>query len=177
MSQFLELCQKRQSCRSFADKPVEHDKLVNCIEAARLAPSACNSQPWSFVVVETPELVTEVAACGQSAGINSFLEGAKSFIFVLEEHAKLMPGIACMLDSQYFAEVDTGAAALSVCLAAEDQGLGTCYIGLFDRPKLCALLDIPEHKHFAAMIAVGYPKKDTVRPKKRKALADITRFL
>ncbi|MDR0629155.1 MAG: nitroreductase family protein, partial [Treponema sp.] len=48
---FLDLCLRRQSCRNFSDKPVEHDKLVKCVDAGHYAPSACNSQPWSFVVV------------------------------------------------------------------------------------------------------------------------------
>ncbi len=105
---FMELCHKRQSCRDFADRPVEHEKLVKCLEAARLTPSGCNAQPWSFVVAENPEVVAEVAKCAQQLGINEYISGAKAFFVVLEEHAVLMPAIRKILDSQYFAKGDLG---------------------------------------------------------------------
>lgn len=174
---FLELCQQRQSCRDFADRPVEHEKLVKCIEAARLAPSGCNAQPWSFVVVEKPDLVPEVAKCAMQMGINEYIGGAKAFIIILEEHAVLMPAIRRILDSQYFAKGDIGGAGLSVCLAAAEQGLGTCIVGLFDREKLCELLDIPMEKQFGMFIAVGYPVGDRIRNKVRKSLEEAARFI
>jgi nitroreductase len=177
MSDFLDICLYRQSCRQFADTPVEHDKLVKCVEAARLAPSACNSQPWSFVVVETPEVVEKVAKCGQPMKINAFLSKAKAFIIVLEEHAILNPAVSGMLDSQYFAKGDLGAATVQICLEAATQGLGTCIIGLNDIPKLCELLNIPVAKQFASFVAVGYPLNDKIRVKDRKALDDIVRFV
>ncbi|MDR0629429.1 MAG: nitroreductase family protein [Treponema sp.] len=64
MNDFMDLCKRRQSCRDFSEKPVEHDKLLQCVEAGRLTHSACNAQPWSFVVVESPDMVSQVAACG-----------------------------------------------------------------------------------------------------------------
>ena len=63
MKDFMDLCLRRQSCRDFSDRPVEHEKLVQCIEAARLAPSGCNAQPWSFVVVEDPAVEIGRASC------------------------------------------------------------------------------------------------------------------
>ena len=177
MNDFLELCERRQSCRNFADKPIEHEKLVKCLEAGRLAPSACNAQPWSFVVAETPEVVSEVAKCGQQMNMNPFLSKAKAFIVVLEEHAVLNPRIRGILDSQYFAKGDLGAATVQICLEAQSQGLGTCIIGIYDRVRLCELLDIPVEKQFGALIAVGYPEKDEVRRKDRKPLEEIARFV
>jgi nitroreductase len=177
MNDFLELAQRRQSCRSYAGKPVEHEKLLKCVDAGRLAPSACNSQPWSFVVAETPETVAEVAKCGQQHGMNPFLTGAAAFIIVLEEHAVLMPSARRILDSQYFAKGDLGAATLQVCLEAETQGLGSCIIGMYDREGLCKALHIPVEKQFAALIAVGYPADCTVRPKQRKPLEALVRFV
>ncbi len=177
MKNFMELCLRRQSCRDFADRPIEHEKLVYCLEAARLSPSACNSQPWSFVVAESPQVVSEVAKCGQQMNMNPFLDKAKAFVVALEEHAVLMPGIRRILDSQYFAKGDIGAAAYAVCLAAEDQGLGSCIIGIYDREKICELLNIPLEKQFGALIALGYPASDKIRDKNRKALKDIARFV
>lgn len=177
MEQFLELCTRRQTCRSFADRPVEHEKLVNCIEAARLAPSGCNAQPWSFVVVEDPGKVAQVAQCAQQMGMNEYAAGAKAFVVILEEHAVLMPAIRKMIDSQYFAKGDLGAAAVCVCMEAESQGLGSLILGIYDREKLCEILSIPPEKQFGALIAIGYAADDKVRTKSRKPLEEIARFV
>jgi nitroreductase len=174
---FLTLCKQRQSCRNFSEQPVEHDKLEQCVEAGRLTHSACNAQPWSFVVVETPELVSQVAECGQQLKQNPWLRMAKAFIIVLEEHAVLSPVLSCFLDSQYYVKGDLGAVTAYVCLEATAQGLGSCIIGLYDRKKICELLNIPVEKQFGAVIALGYPLNDTIRSKKRKAFEDIVRFV
>lgn len=177
MQDFMELCQRRQSCRDFADKPVEHDKLVRCIEAARLTPSGCNAQPWSFVVVENPAVVPEVAKCAMQLGFNDYIASAKSFVVVLEEHAVLMPALRKIMDSQYFAKGDMGAAVYAMCLQAEDLGLGTCILGVYDREKLCELLDLPRNARFGGLIAVGYPASDKVRKKVRKSIEELVRFI
>ncbi len=177
MIDFLDICLRRQSCRQFADRPVEHDKLVKCVEAGRLTPSACNSQPWSFVVAETPEVVAQVATCGQQLKLNSFLSKAKAFIVVVEEYAVLNQAIRCFLDSQYFAKNDLGAATLQICLEAETQGLGSCIIGMYDRAKLCEILDLPRETRFGSLIALGYPLEDKVRAKDRKPLDKIVKFV
>jgi nitroreductase len=177
MSDFLELCKQRQSCRGFSEQPVEHAKLVQCVEAGRLTQSGCNAQPWSFVVVESPDMVRRVAECGQALKQNAWLGTAKAFIIILEEHAVLSPVISCFIDSQYYAKGDLGAAAAYICLEATAQGLGSCNIGLYDRKKICELLNIPIEKQFGAVIALGYPSNDTVRCKKRKAFEDIVRFI
>jgi len=177
MEDFLELCKRRQTCRSFADKPVEHDKLVRCIEAARLAPSGCNAQPWSFVVVEDPEKVAQVAKCAHQLNANEYALEAKAFIVVLEEHAVLMPAIRKLIDSQYFAKGDLGAATVCICLEAESQGLGSLILGIYDREKLCKILSIPQEKQFGALIAIGYPSDNKIRNKARKPLDEIVRFV
>jgi nitroreductase len=177
MSDFLDLCLRRQSCRDFADRPVEHEKLVNCLEAGRLSPSGCNAQPWSFIAVEKPDIVAEIAQCGQQLNMNSFLSKAKAFIVVLEEHAVLRPTVRHIFDSQYFAKGDLGAATLQICLEAAAQGLGTCIIGVYDREKIREILNISPEKHFGALIAVGYPADETVRPKARKPFEEVVRFV
>lgn len=175
MSDFMDLCVRRQSCRKFADRPVQHDDLVKCVEAARLAPSACNSQPWSFVVAEKPEIVEQIAKGAMVLGSNATIDTAKAFIVVVEEYALLMPRLRAMLDNQYFAKGDLGSATVYICLEAESLGLGTCIIGMFDRPMLRELLDIPNDKRIAALVSVGYPEDQSVRPKVRKPLEEILR--
>jgi nitroreductase len=174
---FLELCKLRQSCRNFSDRPVEHDKLVKCVEAGRLTHSGCNAQPWSFIVVENPNLVSEIAKCGQQLKQNAFLGTAKAFIIILEEHAVLSPVISYFLDSHYYAKGDLGAAAAYVCLEAATQGLGSCHIGVYNRARICELLNIPAEKQFGSVIALGYPASDASRSKNRKSFEDVVRFV
>ena len=121
--------------------------------------------------------MAEVAKCGQQNGMNASLSKAAAFVIILEEHAVLMPSVRKMLDSQYFAKGDLGAATVHVCLEAETQGLGSCIIGIYDREGICNALNIPIEKQFAALIAIGYAADDTVRPKIRKPLEEITRFV
>ena len=177
MDDFIELCKKRQSCRGFSEQTVEHDKLVQCVEAGRVAHSGCNAQPWSFVVVEKPDMVSQVAQCGQQLNQNAWLGTTKAFVIVLEEHAVLSPVISCFIDSQYYAKGDLGAATAYICLEAASQGLGSCIIGLYNRKKICELLNITAEKQFGSIIALGYPSNDTIRSKKRKAFEDIVRFV
>ena len=176
MQDFMELALQRQSCRDFSDKPVEHEKLVRCVEAALQSPSGCNSQPWSFVVVENPEKVKAIAPLTQALG-NAFVSKAQAFIIILEEHAVLNPKIRSMMDSQYFAKGDLGAAVLSVCLEATSLGLGSCILGIYDREKICEVTEIPKEKQFGGLIAIGYPASDTIRTKTRKTLEETTRFI
>ncbi len=176
MEDFMDLCLRRQSCRNFKDQSIEHEKLVKCVEAAHLAPSGCNGQPWSFVVVENPELMEKVAETAQQLG-NGFASKARAFFVVVEEHANLMPHVKSLVDSQYFAPGDIGAAMAYLCLEAESQGIGTCILGMFDREKVAKLLDIPLEKHICGLIAAGYPVDQTVRKKSRKPLDEIVRFV
>lgn len=177
MSQFHDLCLHRQTCRKFADNPVEHEKLVQCVETARLTPSGCNAQPWTFVVVESPDKVAEVAKCAMQLGGNPYAAGAKAFIVVVEEHATLLPHVASVLDSQCFAKGDLGAATAYLGLAADGLGLGVCQFGVFDREKIRQLLDIPADKPLVSLLGIGYPADPAIRDKNRKPLEEIVRFV
>lgn len=177
MQSFFELAKARYSCRNFNGKPVEREKLVKMIEAASLAPSGCNSQPWSFVVVDRPELVKQVAKCTQVIeGVNKYADDAGAFIIVLEEHAHLMKGIRKMLDSQYFAKGDLGGAAVTICYAAADMGVQSLMIGMYDREELCNLLGLPQEQRFFIVIALGYTDAPPAQKPARKPLDQIMRF-
>jgi nitroreductase len=177
MNDFLNLCLKRQSCRGFSEKPVEHEKLLNCVRAAALAHSACNSQPWSFIVAESPELCQVLAESSGVMGRNGFAKEAQAFFVVIEEHAVLMPAIRGLLDSQYFAPIDIGASVAYLCLEAADQGLGPCIMGIFDRVKIAEALNLPPEKRIKLIIAAGYPKTDELKPKNRKDINEISKFV
>jgi nitroreductase len=177
MSDFHSLCLRRQTCRNYDSRPVERAKLVQCVETALLAPSACNSQPWSVVVVENPELAAEVAVCAQPNGANPFLSQVKSFFVVVEEHATLAPNLRKLIPSQSFAKGDVSGLVNYLCLAAADIGLGTTIIGLYNQDRMRELLGVPMEKSVSGLVAVGYPADETVRPKARKEFDQTVRFL
>lgn len=174
---FFELIKVRESCRSYADRPVEREKLVSCIEAARLAPSACNSQPWRFIVVHRPDLVAPLSGCLASQGINGFTKSCPAFIVVIEEKAKLSRRIAEVLPSQTYAQLDVGIATAHIVLAAAEQGLSTCIMGWLDEEKLKTLLSIGEEEKVRLVVAVGYAAEVGQRAKVRKPVEEIATFV
>ena len=155
---------------------MEPEKLRRCLEAARLAPSACNSQPWHFTVVTEPALVKALVPCAQGGGMNRFASQVPAFVVVTEGQANLTASLGGKLKDQQYAQVDIGLATAHFCLAATAQGLSTCILGWFDESKLKALLDIPKSKRVRLVLCVGYAQTDEVRPKKRKALEEIVNF-
>lgn len=174
---YFELIARRESCREYRAQPVEREKLLRCIEAARLAPSACNSQPWSFVVVNDPALSSRLAKCTQGMGMNRFTDQAPVFVVVIEEKATLSARVGGAVKSQQYAPIDLGLAVGQLCLAATAQGLGSCIMGWFEEQKIKTLLGIGREKRIRLVVSLGYPARQQPRPKKRKPMAEICRYL
>ena len=178
MGIFMELVKGRYSCRKYDSRPVEQEKIQACIEAARLAPSACNSQPWYFAAVCNWDLARQIGATTQQYGINRFADQPPAFITVWEDIAQLMPQISGKLDSQHYAPGDVGMAVSYLTLAAADMGLGTCIMGIFDEEKIRDLLQIPSEKKLRYVVAVGYPAQGNRVPEKgRKPLEEICKIV
>ena len=172
---FLELVKNRQSTRAYqVDKSVESEKIERIIEAARLSPSACNAQPWHFIVVDDPELKNKVAdaASARLLGMNHFTKQAPVHIVIVEEKVNLSSGIGGIVKDKHFAFVDLGIAAAHICLAAEAEGLGSCILGWFNEGKIKKLLNIPDSKRVILDIIIGYPAQE-IRSKKRKSLDEV----
>lgn len=170
MKDFVQLVADRQSDRAFdSNKMVEAEKIHRILEASRLAPSACNSQPWHFVIVDEPELKNKVADATSSRilGINHFTKQAPVHIVVVEEKVNLSAAFGGWAKSKHFPHIDIGIATAHMCLAAENEGLGTCILGWFDEEKIKKLLNIPKDKRVLLDIVVGYSTQ-TKREKKRK---------
>lgn len=176
MKGFFELVNKRESCRSYINKPVEREKLEYMINAARLAPSACNSQPWHFTAV-TGIKAQATAKHLQGMGINRFTEKCPAFIIINEEKAVLMANLNEITDSQHYAEIDIGIAAAHLCYAALDVELSTCIIGMFDEAKLKELLSIAPSKRIRLVIAVGYSTGKELHIKNRRELSETATFI
>lgn len=97
MENFAELARCRQSVRRYADRPVEREKLEQCLETTRLSPSANNAQPWRFVVVDRPELRAEVVRCAMLGGMNRWASEAPVFVAVVLERPNLLAAVGSVL--------------------------------------------------------------------------------
>ena len=174
MMEFNQVVNKRQSCRKFSDKKVENEKLEIILQQASSAPSACNSQPWKFVVVNNETLVSKMPEALQVGNINKFTSQVNTFIVICESKAVLMAGATC--DSQYYAQMDIGIATAFLTLSAKNQGLDTCIMGAFKDAEVKQLLSIPEDVKIKLILAVGYAQDDTTRTKVRKSLEKTCSF-
>ena len=175
---FLKLVNLRESTRIYLDKKVEREKLEKCIEAARMAPSACNSQPWKFIVVDEEETIQNIRKTIYDPLIkmNKFALEAPAFIVAVFENPNITSKIGGMIKGKDFTILDVGIACEHICLAAAELGLGTCMIGWFKEKEMKHLLNIPKNKAIALVISVGYPESRNPRKKVRKELKDILSY-
>ena len=168
---FMEIAQVRQSCRGYDEtRAVEPEKLEAILEAAQLSPSACNGQPYHFTVC-TGEVAKEVAKATQGMGMNKFAVQAPILIVVSEMPYVKSAALGAKVKNNDYRSIDIGIATAYLTAEAAAQGLGTCILGWFDDDKIRALcgLDHPAR----LVITLGYPKDETVRPKKRKEISEL----
>ncbi len=154
----LDPIKQRISVRDFLDKPVEREKILLCLEAARLAPSASNSQPWKFIVVDDRQLKRKLcdAAFSGIYSANSFCKTAPVIIAVVSEKSKFLARIGGMFRDTEYHLIDIGIACEHFVLQATDLNLGTCWIGWFDEGAVKAILNVPQQKKIDILIALGY---------------------
>ena len=175
---FLDLISKRQSCRKYADAPVPQEILERCLEAARLAPSACNSQPWRFIVVAESHLknrLAEAAFFGLHA-MNSFAKAASVLVVVVTERSKYAAQLAGSFKGIQYSLIDLGIAGEHFCLQAAEEGLGTCWLGWFNQRGVQKVLGLSRKERVDIIISVGYSKDDVFREKTRKSIGEISEF-
>lgn len=170
--ELLDLIQKRQSDRQYEARPVDRELVVKCLEAARLAPSACNSQPWKFVVVDEPQLVLQVGEAAAGMGMNKFAKEVPVIVAVVLEKMNLTARIGSVIKDKEYSLLDMGIAVEHFCLQAAELGLGTCIMGWFDEKKVKKFLGI-KNKRVPLLITLGYPAGET-RRKIRKSLDDMS---
>ena len=165
---FAELAKKRQSDRKYKDQTVEREKIIQCLETARISPSANNSQPWKFVVVDNYELKEQIAEYTIGLGMNKFTHQCPVLIAVVLEKQNFMSTIGSMIKNKDYCLFDLGIAVNQFCLQAADLGLGTCIIGWFDEKKIKKILGV-RNRRIPLLISLGYPDSPT-REKIRKPL-------
>jgi len=176
-SDALKLITQRQSDRAYSDRRVEKEKIDRIMEAGRLSPSACNSQPWKFIVVDDPLLVSEMAdaSSAQALGFNKFTSQVPVFIVLVREKSKPVARIGGAIKDKDYSLIDTGIAAGYICLQAAAEGLGSCMLGWFDEKKVKKVLGIPRGRRAELLITIGYPAGPN-REKRRKEPGEVISY-
>lgn len=173
-AELMEIISERRSVRNFdAKKPVEDWKLRVMLEAARLAPSSNNTQPWEYILVRDGRMKDRLAtAAPVGAAANKWMRHAPVIIACSGRKNLLYhsaPG--SVLDIDYF-RMDIAIAVEHMVLAAQGLGLGTCWIGWFDERRVKRLLRVPAGHRMLALLPVGYPKGKWPPAKERKEIGD-----
>jgi nitroreductase len=173
----LELIISRQSDRKYEEKPIEKDKLERIIEAGRMAPSACNAQPWKFIVITDPELRTGIAkaASAKLLGMNTFVARAPVLIVIVREQANFSSKVGGTVKRKDYSLIDIGIASENICLQANAEGIGSCLIGWFDERMVRKILGIPKPKRVELIITLGYSLSER-RAKRRKPVTETISF-
>ncbi|HUS87061.1 MAG TPA: nitroreductase family protein [Bacteroidales bacterium] len=167
----------RQSDRGYEERPVEKEKLERILEAGRMAPSACNSQPWKFIVVDEPDLKSKIAdaASAKALGFNRFTREVPVFIIIVREKPKVISRIGGTIKDRDYSLIDVGTAAENICLQAAAEGLGSCMLGWFNEKLVKKFLKVPAGKRAELIITLGYPSK-AYRKKQRKPTEEVVSF-
>jgi len=175
---FLELCKKRRSVRKYSDRPVADEVIARCLEAARLAPSACNSQPWRFIVVKEPKLKEALGKAAFSGlhAMNTFAKSAPVLVVLLTERSNYAAQLGGSFKGIQYSLIDIGIAGEHFCLQAAEEGLGTCWLGWFDQPRVQKTLGLSKNDRIDIIISLGYPQEDVIREKKRKDLGEMSKI-
>ena len=178
LSPFQELVRSRRSIRRYLDKPVEREKVLTCIEAARLAPSADNVQPWRFLIIDDPELKARFAKEVFSGiyFVSRFAAQAPVLIMILARLDIIANRIGKQIQDISFYLIDIGIAGEHIVLQAEELGLGTCWIAWFNPRKARKFFKIPRKYKIVSLMAMGYYEKRPQKEKKRKKLEEIAWF-
>jgi nitroreductase len=173
----LETITSRQSDRRYSDKPVEKEKLGRILEAGRMSPSACNAQPWKFIVVTDPGLLKNVAqaASAKLLNMNRFVDQAQVILVIVREKPNVVSKVGGTIKNKDYSLIDIGIASENICLQAKAEGLGSCMIGWFDENGVRKILGIPRDKRVELIITLGYSLSE-YRTKNRKPLEEVISY-
>jgi nitroreductase len=177
----VEVIAQRVSCRAYRPDPVPQAHLLQILEAARLAPSACNQQPWRFAVVRDPELRRRIVEEGFLPGINmNWALAAPVHVVVGMETSFLTHRLGASVSGVDYPWVDIGIAGEHLVLAATELGLGTCWIGWIKPRAIARVVGWPGSIKPTVVITVGYPveaESGKLPASRRKPLDEMVRWL
>lgn len=164
---FLELAKQRYSCRGFASKKVEDDKIKKILEAAKLAPTARNFQPQKILVLTDEEQLKKISNCTQY--------GWNAPVIMIIFYDKEISYKRDKYDNKEFGDIDTSIVTTHMMLETQNLGLGTTWIGSFDPQKIIETYNVPNNLIPVAILPIGYPSED-IKPSKlhdeRKDISD-----
>ncbi|GAB6120522.1 nitroreductase family protein [Dysgonomonas termitidis] len=168
-----ELIESRYSVRAYLPRSVEEDKINYILECARLAPSACNNQPWKFFIIRNQSVIS----CIQESYNRAWFKTAPVHIVVCKDSSVSWKRTAS--DNKDFGDVDAAIAAEHICLAAAESGLGTCWVCNFNPGLLTEVLNLSPDLEPIAIFPLGYidMDKSIATEKKRKSLSEITEWI
>ena len=169
--EYYELIRERKSIRNYdPSRPVPRDVLERILDAGRMAPSAVNSQPWRFIVVESDEMLGKVKQCYTASW---FQDAPQVLVVVGDYNASWVRS-----DGYNSLETDLAIAMDHLILAAANEGVGTCWIGAFDSACLRKTLGLKRSEQVFAITPLGYPREGyKAKEKKRKSLSEVTEFI
>ena len=158
---FHDIVANRYSCRHYSQEQVSQEQILEILECARLAPSACNRQPWKFMIITAPEELSAVHASYN----RDWIKEAPVAIIVLGNRNEAWHR---SYDEYDATDIDIAITTEHICLAATSMGLGTCWICNFDPITLRTGMNIPEEWEPLAIIPVGKPAEDIAIPEKKR---------
>ena len=169
---FTEIAEKRESCRNYdSDRIVEEEKLSRILNSARLAPSACNGQPYRITVCKG-DVAKSVARATMGMGMNKFADKAPVMIVISEEKYVATAAFGARVKGNDYRSIDIGILSAYITAEATALGLGSCILGWFSDEKIREICDISDPVRL--VIAIGYSSDDVKpREKKRKALSEL----
>jgi len=176
MIKFIDLVRQRGSVRKYSARPVPREDIEKCLEAARLAPSSQNSQPWRFAVIGSGPAIDDFAKAAFSGihSATSFAAKATAIVVLLMKKNLLTHTLGSGIQGIDFSSLDMGISGEHLVLQAAELGIGTCWIGWFDVKAAARFLGLPAGWKIAGLIAMGYPEKQN-RPQapNRKPLKEL----
>ena len=176
---FLELARRRHSLRRYDPRPVPREVLDRCCEAARLAPSACNGQPWRFVLADRDPLRARLgeAAFSGPHRMNRFALDAPVLVVLAETPLPWTARLGAFFQGVPFSLSDAAIAGEHFVLQAEEEGLGTCWLGWFDASGVARVLNLPRSERPLFLLAAGYPPEEhRPKPPHRIPLEEMRRY-
>ena len=177
MSSVMQSIQQRCSVRSFKDTPVDREAIRAITEAARLAPSACNAQPWRFVAVTEKPLLKQIVDRGLGGVVpNRWAASAPVIIVSCAVLNLLTHRIGEAVKGINYHQIDLGIALEHMVLRATELGLGTCWIGWFNEKNIKKILQLPGGWKIISLLALGYQNEESASHSARLALDEILFF-
>ena len=173
----------RRSVRKFSPKKIEQDKILQILEAARIAPSSSNTHPWHFVVIDDESIITEIP--------KQVLVGTRNIISWIKDAPLVIVACCTKKITHVVAElfghenhiIDISIAMDHIVLTATELGIGTCYVGWFNESKLKKILNIPRQFKIVLLLALGYPADPSteesiggIEPRPRKSFEEIVSY-